>query len=79
MLRIPCPWCGLRDEVEFVHGGEAGRARPKLDVDDHAWARYLYFRRNPAGPLAELWYHAYGCGQWFTVTRDTVTHAIERP
>ena len=22
MLRIECPWCGLRDEPEFSYGGE---------------------------------------------------------
>ena len=28
MLRIPCPWCGNRDEVEFRYGGQAQVAHP---------------------------------------------------
>jgi sarcosine oxidase, subunit delta len=29
MLRIPCPWCGVRDETEFHYGGQAHIARPE--------------------------------------------------
>jgi len=28
MLRIPCPWCGVRDESEFRYRGDATRSRP---------------------------------------------------
>jgi sarcosine oxidase delta subunit len=24
----------------------------------------------------ERWCHSYGCGQWFNIVRDTVTHRI---
>ena len=38
---------------------------------------YVYLRDNPAGPIAEHWYHAQGCRTWIVVTRDTATHRIE--
>jgi sarcosine oxidase, subunit delta len=76
MMQIACPWCGMRDEPEFVWGGTAHIARPGLDASDQAWGEYLFFRDNPKGVLHERWRHAYGCGQWFNVTRNTVTHEI---
>ncbi|MDE0284484.1 MAG: sarcosine oxidase subunit delta, partial [Gammaproteobacteria bacterium] len=27
MLLIPCPWCGPRNEDEFLNGGEADKRR----------------------------------------------------
>ena len=76
MLRLPCPWCGARDEDEFRPGGPADIARPPADADDRAWAEYLYFRDNPSGPLRERWLHAFGCGRWFVLVRDTRTHEL---
>ena len=76
MLRIECPWCGLRDEPEFTYGGESHIARPPPDCSDEEWSRYLFFRANPKGRLAERWCHSHGCSQWFNVLRDTVTHEI---
>ncbi|MEI9851487.1 MAG: sarcosine oxidase subunit delta [Sphingomonas sp.] len=61
-MRIPCPFCGSRDFAEFVCRGEI--------ADD------LHLRANPAGKLAEHWYHAQGCRNWLTVERDTRTHEI---
>ncbi len=57
-------------------GARAGIARPQLDCDDETWSRYLFFRDNPKGPHAERWRHTFGCGQWFNVQRDTVTHRV---
>ena len=74
MLQIPCPWCGPREEIEFRHGGQ-GVALPER-CSDAEWARVLFHRSNPAGPLVERWVHVHGCGQWFRVVRDTVTHEI---
>jgi sarcosine oxidase subunit delta len=74
MLLIPCPWCGPRAEPEFSYGGEPA-ARP-VEASDAALADYLYFRRNDKGRHRELWCHAGGCGQWFLLERDTVTHAV---
>jgi len=76
MLRIPCPWCGTRDEIEFRFGGESHIVRPGLDVSDAEWADYLFNKENPKGLQYERWYHTYGCSQWFNVARDTVTHEI---
>ncbi len=76
MLRIPCPWCGTRDESEFRFGGESHVERPGLDVSDADWADYLFNRKNLKGLHYERWCHTYGCGQWFNVARDTVTHEI---
>jgi sarcosine oxidase subunit delta len=77
MLLIPCPWCGPRDEPEFTYGGEpAARPGPAAEVSDTDWAGYLYLRTNEKGAHRELWCHSAGCGQWFVLERDTVTHAI---
>jgi sarcosine oxidase subunit delta len=78
MLLIPCPWCGRRDESEFTYGGEAHIARPaKPDaLSDAKWADYLFMRTNPKGAHRERWAHTHGCGRWFNVARDTVSHDI---
>ena len=76
MMQIKCPWCGPRDEGEFVCGGTSHIARPPLSASDVAWGEYLFFRENPKGLHLERWRHSYGCGQWFNVARDTVTHEI---
>jgi heterotetrameric sarcosine oxidase delta subunit len=80
MLRIQCPYCGLRDQTEFRYGGEASRVRPHDPdgISDREWADYLFYRVNPKGPLQERWVHSYGCGQWFIAVRDTLTHEIIR-
>jgi sarcosine oxidase subunit delta len=81
MLLIPCPYCGPRAEDEFVCGGEGhiDRPVPAETVSETAWAEYLFYHDNPRGPLNERWLHAFGCGQWFHVVRDTATHAIGAP
>jgi heterotetrameric sarcosine oxidase delta subunit len=78
MLNIPCPYCGPRDEVEFHYGGPSHVTRPELTVTDREWTHYLYFRENPKGLYRERWLHLAGCGQWFNVLRDTVTHEIHK-
>ena len=78
MLLILCPWCGKRPENEFSYGGEAHVARPArpAELDDAAWAEFLYFRTNPKGVHAERWRHIHGCGRFFNCLRDTVTDKI---
>jgi heterotetrameric sarcosine oxidase delta subunit len=78
MLRITCPWCGTRDQLEFTCGGEGHVIRPPdpAAVSDEEWADYLFYRQNPRGVHCERWVHAHGCRQWFNVARDTVTHEI---
>ena len=78
MLQLRCPWCGLRDEVEFAYGGEADVAYPgdPAALSDEEWAEWLFFRDNPKGAFAERWVHTHGCRRWFDVVRDTVTNEI---
>ena len=78
MLRITCPYCGVRDQDEFRFGGEAPVIRPQdpKQATDNEWAEYLFYKNNRKGPQLERWLHAFGCGQWFLVRRDTLTHEI---
>ncbi|HLH11362.1 MAG TPA: sarcosine oxidase subunit delta [Methylovirgula sp.] len=76
-MRIPCPFCGLRDSSEFVTIGEASMSRPPADAPEAQIFDYVYLRDNPAGVNQELWYHAQGCRSWLKVARDTRTHEIE--
>ena len=74
-MRITCPLCGERDRREFYVKG-AALDRPAEGAEQEAWHAYVNLRQNPAGVLAELWYHEMGCGSWLTVTRNTVTHEV---
>ncbi|MGI9394255.1 MAG: sarcosine oxidase subunit delta [Boseongicola sp.] len=77
MMLINCPFCGARNETEFVYGGPVGPDRPDpTKVSDDEWLDYLLMVPNPTGPVEERWWHARGCGDWFTIWRDTVTHDI---
>jgi heterotetrameric sarcosine oxidase delta subunit len=78
MLRISCPYCGLRDQVEFQFGGETHITRPENpeQVSHSEWANYMFYRDNIKGLHYERWVHSFGCRQWFNVARDTVTHEI---
>ena len=76
MLQIKCPWCSYRDETEFAFGGPTHVERPRIVSSDAEWADYLFNRDNPKGIHYERWVHQYGCGRWFNVARDTVTHRI---
>jgi heterotetrameric sarcosine oxidase delta subunit len=69
MMQVPCPFCGLRDETEFTYGGYPSPA-PGPEASNATWAAYLFTRPLPDGPQDELWRHAHGCGQWFTLRRD---------
>ncbi|PTQ12729.1 sarcosine oxidase subunit delta [Sphingomonas oleivorans] len=75
-MRVKCPYCGDRDVHEFVYRGDAAPVRPAADAGEAAFADYVYLRDNPAGPIAEHWYHAQGCRNWLVVERDTRSHAI---
>lgn len=75
MLLIVCPYCGKRPEIEFTYGGQAHLTRPgrPAELDDAAWAQFLYMRVNTKGIYAERWRHARGCGRFFNALRDTTT------
>lgn len=74
-MRITCPICGERDRREFYYKG-AALERPSEGAGLDQWHAHVNLRENPAGPLAELWYHEMGCGSWLTVTRNTATHEV---
>ena len=78
MLLVPCPICGPRPETEFRYGGEAHIARPSQpsDIDDEAWAEFLFYRSNKAGVHAERWLHVHGCARWFNALRRTDSDAF---
>ncbi len=77
MLRIRCPFCGVRDHAEFSCEGDASVVWPPVESDDiRAWHRAIFLRRNPAGRHLEYWQHVQGCRIWLVVERDTVTHEI---
>ncbi len=76
MHRIDCPWCGTRDESEFLYQGDATVSRPKSDAAQDAFFRYVYKRDNPKGWHTEWWHHVGGCRQWVKVVRNTLTHQI---
>ena len=81
MLLIHCPYCATdRPEIEFRYAGEAHIARPSDpgQLDDAAWADFLYMRTNPKGPHAERWRHVHGCGRFFNAVRDTVSDQFVR-
>ena len=76
MMQLQCPWGGRRPENEFHCGGTTAIVRPPIDCSDEVWGNYLFFRKNPKGLHAERWRHTFGCGQWFNIVRDTVTHEV---
>ena len=82
-MRINCCYCGLRSNEEFLYRGDAATRRPDGGVPRDAaagqrWLDYVYLRDNPAGRHRELWQHVAGCRAWLVVTRDTVSHDIEK-
>jgi sarcosine oxidase subunit delta len=76
MLRIPCPWCGVRDESEFRYRGDASRNRPAADAGAEAFSAYVYERDNPRDWHSEWWLHVAGCRRLLKVVRHTLTHEI---
>ncbi len=74
MIQLPCPWCGLRNVVEFRYVGES---RPRPDpatTTPEQWREHLYIRANPRGQVVESWYHSAGCRRYFRLQRDTVSN-----
>ena len=76
MIRIACPFCGLRDETEFAYRGDATVSRPPADAPIEDFHDYVYRRANPRGWHVEWWQHAGGCRQFLKVVRHTMTHAV---
>ena len=76
MLRIPCPWCGVRDESEFRYRGDASRPRPSAEAGIEAFTAYVYQRDNPCDWHSEWWLHVAGCRALLKVVRHTLTDEI---
>ncbi len=76
MHRIRCPFCGVRDEAEFLYHGDATKVRPADDAGEPAVFDYVHRRADPKGWHVEWWYHAQGCRRFVKVVRHTVTHAV---
>jgi sarcosine oxidase subunit delta len=76
MLRIPCPFCGERDETEFRYRGDASRTRPPAGAGLEAFSAYVYERTNPHGWHLEWWLHVGGCRRLLKVLRHTLSHEI---
>jgi heterotetrameric sarcosine oxidase delta subunit len=76
MLRIACPFCGVRDEIEFRYRGDASVVRPPAGDGEEAFLDYVYVRTNPKGRHEEWWQHVGGCRQALRVVRDTYSHEI---
>ena len=77
MFVIKCPFCGPRDEREFIYSGPIKAQRStSLLKNDREWVQYLTIPINPLGNTTELWQHAHGCGQWISIVRNTETHEI---
>jgi heterotetrameric sarcosine oxidase delta subunit len=76
MLRITCPWCGMRDQVEFRYRGDATLGRPPPEADAEAFHAYVYERDNPKGWHTEWWHHVGGCRRVLKLRRHTETHEI---
>jgi sarcosine oxidase subunit delta len=78
MIVLRCPYCHEeKTEEELIYGGEAGAERPSPDqASDVQWTDYLFMRLNRKGLYREQWCCSAGCGQWFKVARDTVTHEV---
>ncbi|HKC17943.1 MAG TPA: sarcosine oxidase subunit delta [Steroidobacteraceae bacterium] len=76
MLRIECPWCGVRDETEFRYRGDASRSPPAATASLAEFCAQTYTRENPRGWHLEWWLHVGGCRKLLKVVRHTDTHEI---
>jgi methylglutamate dehydrogenase subunit B len=77
MLRINCPYCGVRDHEEFSYFGDATKNYPGLEAENHdAWVDAVYTRNNPKGDHYEFWQHTLACRRWLVVKRNVLTHDI---
>ena len=79
MLRLNCPFCGLRDHHEFAYLEDASVQMPSLeDTSEKAWFEAVFLRENPRGAHVENWHHIHGCRMILRVERDTQTHVISK-
>lgn len=79
MLRLNCPFCGMRDHHEFAYLEDARVQMPSMeDTSEKAWFEAVFLRENPRGVHVEHWHHIHGCRIILRVERDTETHVISK-
>ncbi len=79
MLRLDCPFCGLRDHDEFSYLEDGSVQMPSFEnTSEAAWFEAVFLRDNPRGKHVELWHHINGCRMVLRVERDTQTHIISK-
>ena len=82
MIKIDCPFCGVRNHEEFTYGGSAEVKRPHFNDEganiSEKWIDYVYYRPNPRGINHEYWHHSFGCRSWLLIARDTTNHEIHK-
>jgi sarcosine oxidase subunit delta len=76
MIRIHCPFCGVRDHSEFTYGKDGSIRYPELGGAMEDWLDAVFERENIDGVVTETWHHVNGCRMWLIVERDTRTHEI---
>ena len=76
MLRITCPYCGERDEIEFRYRGDARRPRPAAGAGLTDFNAYVFERDNPLGWHVEWWLHVGGCRRLLKLVRHTLSHEV---
>ena len=77
MMLITCPWCGRRAQTEFSYIDDATARRPNMDsVNEAEHFKFVYECDSRRGVQYELWHHHAGCGKFFKIHRDTITHEI---
>lgn len=78
MIFIHCPYCGERNEDEFVYGGDVKHPRPAdpASMSDAEWCDYIYTVPNTKGWANEFWWHVRGCQRWITVQRNSANNAL---
>ncbi len=77
MKILNCPLNGPRNISEFTYGGEYHAMPDAAKSSRSDWAEYIFFHRNPAGPVIEWWCHT-ASAYWFLAERDTRNNEILR-
>ncbi len=79
MIRIDCPFCGIRDHNEFIYLEDGSKNKPLFsNTSEKDWYEAIFLRENPKGRHIERWHHIHGCRMILRVIRNTVTHKIEK-
>lgn len=78
MIYINCPYCGERNEDEFVYGGDIEHRRPEdpASMTDAEWCEYIYTVPNVKGWATEHWWHVRGCNRWITIQRNSASNEV---